>query len=80
MIEDESREVDEDGWNLEDVTVSQRLDNLEEEYDVEEEEKVASSDGPNVENHLKSEQVANWIVENELNKCIQALFDLRGYR
>jgi hypothetical protein len=78
MIEDGSRE-EEDDWNLEDVTASQRLDNLEEEYDVEEEEKVASSEGPMVENHLKSEQVANWIVENELNKCIQALFDLRSY-
>jgi hypothetical protein len=64
------------------VTASQRLDNLEEEYDVEEEEeKVATSEGPQLlENQLKSEQVANWIVENELNKCIQALFDLRGYR
>jgi len=49
------------------VTASQRLDNLEEEYDIEEEEKVASSDGPMLENQLKSEQVANWIVENELN-------------
>ena len=65
------------------MTASQRLDNLEEEYDVEEEEeKVAASEGPQLlENQqLKSEQVANWIVENELNKCIQALFDLRGYR
>jgi hypothetical protein len=64
------------------VTASQRLDNLEEEYDVEEEEeKVATSEGPQLlENQLKSEQVANWIVESELNKCIQALFDLRGYR
>jgi hypothetical protein len=64
------------------VTASQRLENLEEEYDVEEEEeKVATSEGPQLlENQLKSEQVANWIVENELNKCIQALFDLRGYR
>lgn len=64
------------------MTASQRLDNLEEEYDVEEEEeKVATSEGPQLlENQLKSEQVANWIVENELNKCIQALFDLRGYR
>jgi hypothetical protein len=65
------------------VTASQRLDNLEEEYDVEEEEeeKVAASEGPQLlENQLKSEQVANWIVENELNKCIQALFDLRGNR
>ena len=64
------------------MTASQRLDNLEEEYDVEEEEeKVAASEGPQLlENQLKSEQVANWIVENELNRCIQALFDLRGYR
>jgi hypothetical protein len=62
------------------VTASQRLDNLEEEYDIEEEEKVASSDGPMLENQFKSEQVANWIVENELNQCIQALFDLRSYR
>ena len=65
------------------MTASQRLDNLEEEYDVEEEEeeKVTTSEGPQLlENQLKSEQVANWIVENELNKCIQALFDLRGYR
>ena len=64
------------------MTASQRLENLEEEYDVEEEEeKVATSEGPQLlENQLKSEQVANWIVENELNKCIQALFDLRGYR
>ena len=63
------------------MTASQRLDNLEEEYDVEEEEKVTTSEGPQLlENQLKSEQVANWIVENELNRCIQALFDLRGNR
>jgi hypothetical protein len=37
------------------VTASQRLDNLEEEYDIEEEEKVTSSDGPMLENHFKSE-------------------------
>jgi hypothetical protein len=37
------------------VTASQRLDNLEEEYDIEEEEKVASCDGPMLENHFKSE-------------------------
>ena len=63
-----------------DVTAGQRLDNLEEDYDVEEEEKDGSSDGPKLENHFMSEQVANWIVENELNKCIKALFDLRSYR
>ena len=54
------------------------IDNLDDEYDLEEEEKETSNDGPTLDNHIKSEQVANWIVENELNTCIQALLNLRN--
>ena len=62
--------ADEDDLNLDDVTTSQQINNFEAEYEQEEEEKENSNEGPSNDNHAKSEQVANWIVENELNTCI----------
>jgi hypothetical protein len=63
---DDSKQKDEDDWNLEDVTTSQRIANDAAEYDDEEEMKEGTSkreNGPTNEKEVSSEQVANWIVE-----------------
>lgn len=63
---DDSKQKDEDDWNLEDVTTSQRIANDAGEYDDEEEMKEGTSkgeNGPTNEKEVSSEQVANWIVE-----------------